>query len=127
MNQGVRYTLEVSPVTGISNAVRGVVDSRFNTIDATNREIMQGIESHHEETKYVYKKHNSQAQQLARLNERLEEKEDEICRLNKTIHGLQEEALADSTGMFEEIKDDIKDMKKLMRQMARKLDQRTNG
>lgn len=105
--------------------MRGIVDPRFNTIDAANREIMQGIENHHEETKYVYKKHGCQAHQLAVLNQRLDEKQLENDKLNQTIRGLQEEALADSTGMFEEIKDDIKDLKKLVRQMARKLDQIT--
>ena len=105
--------------------MRGIVDPRFNTIDATNGEIRQAIEDHHEETKYVYKKHGCQAQQLAVLNNRLDEKQLEIDRLNQTIRGLQEEALADSTGMFEEIKEDVKDLKKMMRQMARKLDQLT--
>jgi septal ring factor EnvC (AmiA/AmiB activator) len=129
VNHGVRCTFEVSPLTAISGSVKDLVTPRFNSIDAAAEEIKRSIDEKHGETKYVYKKHSDQAHILARLNEelrakdkKLDEKEAVIQTLNETIHGLHEEALADSTGLFEEIKDDIRALKKKMKDIYLKLD-----
>jgi len=106
-------------ISDVPQATLAVMHPKLDTIS-------DAIESHHNETQYVYQKHNDQARMIAVLNKRvdalqedktrLETEKDQLNAEKDTLHRdvrmIQGTALADSSHFFEEIK---KEMKKLKR------------
>jgi len=108
-----------------------IKDSLNPKIENVADEIKYEIHLSRDETQYVHKKHHDQARMLAILNQKLEAEQKKnsdqdmvIRNLNEDIKTLQDNALGDCAGMFDQVNarlrtviDEQREIKKNMKSM----------
>jgi len=106
------------------NSTRNVVQSMAPKIDTIANEIKYEIHVSRDDTQYMHKKHHDQARMLAILNEKLEKEQSRNLSLNEDIKTLQDNALGDCAGMFDQVNsrlrtviDEQREIKKNMKSM----------